>query len=82
MYILYKTEPRAETTDTLILMAAADRNALEEILLALYNELYDRELEWAYRENYETWYHPEALHSYCRDRMKCYGIVWVPYLDN
>ena len=45
MYILYKLQPRAETTDTILLFAAKDRNSLEEILLSIYDELIDKEMK-------------------------------------
>jgi len=39
MYILVKLDKRAYTTDTILYYASPNRNALEEILLSLYDEL-------------------------------------------
>ena len=50
MYILYKLQPRANTTDTILLFAAKERSSLEEIILSLYDELVDKEIEWAETE--------------------------------
>lgn len=84
MYILYKLQSRAETTDTILLFAAKDRNSLEEILLSMYDELVDREIEWAKTELYmhEEIIDMDSLRKWCIDRLKSYGIVWVPELED
>ena len=83
MYILYKLEKRAETTDTLLFFVAKERSVLEEIILSLYDELVEREIEWAYKEcamNDET-IDIKNLEQWCRMRMKAYDIIYVPYVD-
>jgi hypothetical protein len=84
MYILYKLQPRAETTDTLLLFTAKNRNSLEEILLSIYDELVDKEIEWAETELYmrEETIDMDSLRKWCSDRMQSYGIVWVPELED
>lgn len=77
MYILYKLQPRAETTDTILLFAAKDRNSLEEILLSIYDELIDKEMKWAETELYmnEETINIDSLREWCSNRLKSYGIV-------
>ena len=84
MYILYKLQPRAETTDTILLFAAKDRNSLEEILLSIYDELIDKEMKWAETELYmnEETINIDSLREWCSSRLKSYGIVWVPELED
>lgn len=84
MYILYKLQPRAETTDTILLFAAKDRNSLEEILLSIYDELIDKEMKWAETELYmnEETVNIDSLREWCSNRLKSYGIVWVPKLED
>ena len=77
MYILVKQEPRAETIDTLLLFASPKREILEEIILSLFDELYEHELEWAHREDYHKF---DDLLKWCIQRMECYQIVEVPFL--
>lgn len=83
MYILYKLEKRAETTDTLLFLAAQDRSLLEEILLSLYDELVEKEIEWFDKECdvNEKSLDMASLTSWCRMRMKDYDIVYVPYIN-
>ena len=38
MYVLYKLEKRAETTDTLLYYASKDKGLLEEIILSIWEE--------------------------------------------
>lgn len=84
MYILYKLQPRANTTDTILLFAAKERSSLEEIILSLYNELVDKEIEWAETELYmrEETIDMDSLRKWCSDRMRSYDIVWVPELED
>ncbi len=79
MYILYKTERRAETTDTILFFAAQDYTILEEILLSLFDELYEKELKWAEKEEEDN-YH--GILKWCIKRMKCYQIINIPYIEN
>lgn len=83
MYILYKLEKRAETTDTLLFFVAKERSILEEILLSLYDELVEKEIEWFDKEcdMSEESLDMTSLTSWCRMRMKDYDIVYVPYVD-
>ena len=50
MFVLCKLEKRAETTDTLLIVCASSQQILEELLLSLFDELYDREMEIAAKE--------------------------------
>ena len=50
MFVLCKLEKRAETTDTLLIVCASSQQILEELLLYLFVELYDREMEIATKE--------------------------------
>lgn len=79
MYILYKTEKRAETTDTLLFYSCKDRAPLEEIILSIFQEMYQKEIEWAEREDYTNY---DTLYKYCISRMNDYGIAWVPELED
>ena len=84
MYILYKLQPRAETTDTILLFSAKNRNSLEEILLSMYDELVDKEMKWAETELYmnEETIDIDNLRKWCSNRLKLYGILWVPELED
>ena len=44
IYILYKLEKRAETTDTLLYYASKDKELLEEIILSIWEEA--KEIIW------------------------------------
>jgi len=79
MYILVKQEPRAETVDTILFYASNSHEALEEILLSLFDELYEHELAWADREGYEN---INSLLSWCINRMECYKIINIAYLED
>ena len=79
MYILYKTENRAETTDTLLFYTCRERGPLEEIILSIFQEMYQKEIEWAEREDYTNY---DTLYEYCISRMNDYGITWVPELED
>lgn len=79
MYVLVKQEPRAETVDTILFYASNSHEALEEILLSLFDELYAHELAWADREGYED---TKSLLSWCINRMDCYKIINIAYLED
>ena len=49
IYILYKLEKRAETTDTLLYYASKDKGLLEEIILSIWEEA--KYLIWNYPDN-------------------------------
>ena len=49
IYILYKLEKRAETTDTILYYASKDERLLEEILLSIWEEA--KYLIWNYPNN-------------------------------
>ena len=79
MYVLIKQEPRAETIDTILFYAANSHEVLEEILLSLFDELYAHELAWADREGYED---TKSLLPWCINRMDCYKIIKIAYLED
>ena len=47
MYVLAKLKPRAETTDTLLLFTSNSEIALEEILLSIFDDVYDKQSVFA-----------------------------------
>ena len=78
MYILCKLEKRANTTDTLLLLVSESHSALEEILLSLFNQIYDNEMFLAAQdENYGT---EKQIRKWCIEMMDCYKIIQVPFL--
>lgn len=79
MYVLVKQEPRAETTDTLIFYVSDSKEALEEIVLSLFDELYEKDLAWADREGYTDL---EGIRKWGIDKMKRYKILEVPFLED
>jgi len=79
MYVLVKQEKRAETTDTILFYASNSHEALEEILLSIFDALYEHECEWADKEEYEN---PDTILSWCISRMSCYHIIKVMYLKD
>lgn len=83
MYVLYKLENRAETTDTLLFYTAKERSTLEEVILSLYDELVEKEIAWTEKECYmsEAEIDIPSLERWCRQRMSAYDIVYVPYID-
>ncbi len=83
MYILYKLEKRAETTDTILFLVSNDRSTLEEILLSLYNDLIDAEIKYFEKECFMTEENldMEKLEDWCRLRMRDYDIIYVPYIE-
>lgn len=83
MYILYKLEKRAETTDTILFLVSKDRSTLEEILLSLYNDLVDTEVKYFEKECFMTEENLDMkkLEDWCRLRMRDYDIIYVPYIE-
>lgn len=79
MYVLIKQENRAETTDTILILASNDYAILEEIMLSLFDELLAHEMEWANREEYDN---ERAVLEWCISRMSCYQIIRVMYLED
>jgi hypothetical protein len=79
MYLLYRLQPRAETTDTLIFYVSDSKEALEEIVLSLFEELYEKDLAWADREGYTDL---EGIRKWCIDKMKRYKILEVPFMED
>lgn len=82
MYILYKLQPRANTTDTVLYAISESYEALQEYMLSMFDELVDREVEWA---ETECNLHDEQIDmgnliKWCINRMKEYEIIFVPYL--
>ena len=79
MYVLVKQEPRAETTDTLIFYVSDSKEALEEIVLSLFDELSDKDLAWAERQRYTDL---DGILKWCISKMKRYKILEVPFLED
>jgi len=78
MFVLCKLEKRAETTDTLLIVCASSQQILEELLLSLFDELYDREMEIATKaEDYTS---EEKIRAWCIEMMEYYQIVQVPII--
>lgn len=82
MYILYKLQPRANTTDTVLFAVADDPELLEEYLLSIFDEMIEREIKWANTECnlYDEEIDMDNLIKWCINRMKEYEIIYVPYL--
>lgn len=82
MYILYKLQPRANTTDTVLFAVADDYELLEEYLLSIFDEMVEREIKWANTECnlYDEEIDMDNLIKWCINRMKEYKIIYVPYL--
>ena len=78
MFVLCKLEKRAETTDTLLIVCASSQQILEELLLSLFDELYDREMEIAAKE--EDYVSEEKIRAWCIKMMEYYQIVQVPII--
>ena len=76
IYILYKLENRAETTDTLLYYASKDEGLLEEIVLSLWEEA--KYLIWNYPNNPidEQW-RKDSLDSY----IKQFNITSIPEIE-
>jgi len=73
IYILYKLEKRAETTDTLLYYASYDKGLLEEILLSIWEEA--KYLIWNYPDNpTDAQWRKDSLDSYIEQ----FGITSVP----
>lgn len=85
MYILYELAPRANTTDTLLYCASDSYETLQEILLSIFDNMVEKEVEWAKREFYQSddehLIDFDSLHKWCIERMKKYDITWLPYLE-
>ena len=78
MYVLCKLEKRAETTDTILIVCASGQQILEELLLSIFDEIYEREMEVAARE--EEYSTEEEILDWCIEIMNCYQIVQVPII--
>lgn len=81
MYVLVKQEPRAATTDTILYYVSESHEALEEILLSIFDALYEHEMKVAKRE-YEEGYNYRNILTWCIHRMNCYKIINVAYLED
>ena len=82
MYILYKLQPRANTTDTVLFAVADDYELLEEYLLSIFDEMVEREIKWANTayNMYDEEIDMDNLIKWCINRMKGYEIIYIPYL--
>jgi hypothetical protein len=75
IYILYKLEPRAETTDTLLYYASFDRRVLEEIILSLWEEA--KYIIWNAPDNpIDAEWRNDSLNSYIEQ----FNITEVPLI--
>ena len=75
IYILYKLENRAETTDTILYYASKDKGLLEEIMLSIWEEA--KEIIWEAMERNPNITKNEkecALELYIRQ----FGITSIP----
>ena len=73
IYILYKLEKRAETTDTLLYYASRDRGVLEEIILSIWEEA--KYLIWNYPDNpTDSQWRNDSLNAYIEQ----FNITTVP----
>ena len=76
IYILYKLEKRAETTDTLLYYASYDKGLLEEILLSIWEEA--KYLIWNYPNNpTDNQWRNDSLNSYIEQ----FNITSVPEIE-
>ena len=73
IYILYKLEKRAETTDTLLYYASRDRGLLEEIILSIWEEA--KYLIWNYPDNpTDNQWRNDSLNAYIEQ----FNITTIP----
>lgn len=79
MYILCKLEKRAETTDTILYFAANNKSILEEILLSLFDEVYEHELNINSTDSDPI--NEKSILDWCIKQMSNFSIVWVPYIN-
>ena len=78
MYILCKLEKRAETIDTLLLLVSETSSALEEMLLSIFDEIFENEMYiLSKNDDYGT---EESIRKWCIEMMNRYQIVQVPFL--
>lgn len=76
IYILYKLEKRAETTDTILYYASKDEGLLEEIILSLWEEA--KYLIWNYPNNpIDKQWRKDSLDSYIEQ----FNITSVPEVE-
>lgn len=78
MFILCELRNRAETVDTILLYASNSKEVLEKKKEEFYEEMVAAELHWAASNEYED---IDKLREWCRDRMKNFHIVEVPYIE-
>ena len=78
IYILSKLEKRAETTDTLLYFAATNRQILEKIILAIFDELYDNEI--IRNINDPDPVDERTILTWCIEYMNSFNITCIPYI--
>ena len=78
MFILCELRNRAETVDTILLYASNSKEVLEKKREELYKGMVAAELRWAANNEYED---TDTLREWCRDRMRNFHIVEVPYIE-
>lgn len=79
IYVLCKLEKRAETTDTIVIISAKERYILEELLLSIFDEIFETEMEIAAKE--EEYSTEEDIKTWCIEMMKYYQIIKVPVIN-
>jgi hypothetical protein len=79
MFVLCKLEKRAETTDTIVIVGAKERYILEELLLSIFDEIFETEMKIAEKE--EEYSTEEDIRTWCIEIMNCYQIVKVPVIE-
>jgi hypothetical protein len=76
IYILYKLENRAETTDTILYYASKDKGLLEEIMLSIWEEA--KYLIWNYPNNpIDKQWREDSLNSYIEQ----FNITSIPEVE-
>lgn len=79
MFVLCELRNRAETVDTILLYASNKKEVLEKIKAEIFNNLWEKEEQWAEKNDYPTM---STLKEWCQERMKNYHIIEVPYVED
>lgn len=78
MFILCELRNRAETVDTILLYASNSKEVLEKKREEFYEEIVATEIRLTNNYEYED---IDKLREWCRDRMRNFHIVEVPYIE-
>jgi hypothetical protein len=79
MFVLCELRNRAETVDTILLYASNKKEVLEKIKAEIFNNLWEKEEQWAEKNDYPT---TSTLKEWCQERMKNHHIIEVPYVED